>query len=81
MGKEIIELSSGQRFWLSLLAAAALPFTVAVFGAGEIDLNNSDEFLFVLSDFWFVSVMLGLMVFAALAVILWRLHGRAFCVL
>ena len=81
MGKEIIELSSGQRFWLSLLAAAALPFTVAVFGAGEIYLNNSDEFLFVLSDFWFVSVMLGLMVFAALAVILWRLHGRAFCVL
>ncbi len=78
MGKEIIELSSKQRIWLSLLAAAAFPFTVAIFGAGEIYLNNSDEFLFVLSDFWFVSAAIGLAVFAALAVILWLLHGRIF---
>lgn len=78
MGKEIIELSSKQRLWLSLLAAAAFPFTVAVFGAGEIYLNNSDEFLFVLSDFWFVSAVLGLVVFATLAVLLWFLRGKVF---
>jgi hypothetical protein len=76
MEKKIIELSSKQKVWLSLLAASVFPFTVAVFGTGEIYLNNSEEFLFVLSDFWFVSIAIGLALFAVLAVILWFLHGR-----
>lgn len=78
MEKKIIELSSKQKVWLSLLAASVFPFTVAVFGTGEIYLNNSEEFLFVLSDFWFVSIAIGLALFAVLAVILWFLHGKAF---
>ncbi|MBO4978916.1 MAG: sulfatase-like hydrolase/transferase [Clostridia bacterium] len=81
MSKEIIELSSRQRFWLSLLAAAALPFSVAIFGAGEIYLNNSDEFLFVLSDFWFVAIALGLATFAAFFVLLRILKGKVFHVI
>ena len=78
MEKKIIELSSKQKILLTLLAAATLPFTVAVFGTGEIYLNNSEEFLFVLSDFWLVSVAIGLAVFAVLAVLLWFLRGKAF---
>ncbi len=78
MEKEIIELSSKQKVWLSVLAAAALPFVIAVCGVGEIYLNNNDEFLFVLSDFWFVSVAIGVVVFAALTVLLWLLRGKVF---
>lgn len=81
MEKEITELSSRQRIWLSILAAATLPFTVAVCGVFEIYLNNSAEFLFVLSDFWLLSVAIGIAVFAALALLLRFLKGKVFHIL
>jgi len=78
MGKEVIELSAKQKLWFSLLAALTLPFTVMVCGAFEIYLNNSAEFLFVLSDFWLLLVALGLAVFVGLALLLGFLKGKAF---
>ncbi|MBE6662063.1 MAG: hypothetical protein E7606_02135 [Ruminococcaceae bacterium] len=78
MSKEIIELSSKQKLWLSILAAAALPFAVLICGIGEIYLNNSAEFLFVLSDFWPLSIGIGIAIFAVLAIVLRFLKGKAF---
>ncbi len=78
MSKKIIELSSRQKLWLSILAAVALPFAVLICGVGEIYLNNSAEFLFVLSDFWPLSIGLGIAIFAVLALVLRFLKGKAF---
>lgn len=78
MNKNITEFSPRQKIWLSALAALALPFIIAICGVGEIYLNNSDEFLFVLSDFWPLSVGIGAVVFVSLFVLLYFLKGKAF---
>ena len=66
MNKNFTEVSPKFKIFLSVLAAFALPFTIAVCGVGEIYLNNSDEFLFVLSDLWGWSVGIGMIIFVAL---------------
>ncbi len=81
MNKDITEISSRQKIWLSALAALALPFVIAICGVGEIYLNNSDEFLFVLSDFWFLSIGIGAAIFVALFLLLYFLKGKAFHVI
>ncbi|MBO5305908.1 MAG: hypothetical protein J6B12_04010 [Clostridia bacterium] len=78
MKKSVIELSSKQKIWLSILAALTLPFTVIVCGIFEIYLNNSAEFLFVLSDFWLMAVGLGVAIFSVLLLVLRVLKGKAF---
>lgn len=78
MKKKVIELSSKQKLWFSLLAALTLPFTVVICGVFEIYLNNSAEFLFVLSDFWYLCVALGVVLFLGLALLLRFLKGRTF---
>ena len=78
MSKNITEFSPRQKIWLSALAALALPFVIAICGVGEIYLNNSDEFLFVLSDFWFLSIDIGAVIFISLFLLLCFLKGKAF---
>ena len=78
MNKNFTEVSPKFKIFLSVLAAFALPFTIAVCGVGEFYLNNSDEFLFVLSDFWGWSVGIGMIIFVALFLLLYFLKGKAF---
>ena len=81
MEKKVIDFSSQQKIWLSILAAMALPFTIAVCGVGEIYFNNSDEFLFVLSDFWIYSIVIAIVSSVAVAVTMFFLRGKIFHVI
>ena len=80
MKQKRVKALSKQRLWLSILAAVVFPFTVAVFGVGEIYLNNSEEFLFLLSDFWPMAIGLALLVSAVFFVLLHVLRGKSFYV-
>lgn len=71
---------SRRQVLLSILAAAVLPLTVAVFGPYEIYVNNQNEFSFALSDFLWLAVLFGLAAFAVLGTILLSLRGKAFLV-
>lgn len=65
---------------LSVLAAAVLPFTVAVFGPYEIFVNNQSEFSFTLGDFWGLAILFALLAFVLIAAVLLMLRGKAFLI-
>ncbi len=63
---------------LSLLAAAVLPFTVAIFGPYEIFVNNQKEFSFAAEDFMGYAALIAVFLFALIAAVLLMLRGKAF---
>ncbi len=78
MERENTEMSGGLKRILVILASLTIPFIVLVYGTCGIYLDNSEEFLFRLSDFWGWLVLIGIVVFALIATLLFFLRGKVF---
>lgn len=66
------------RLFLTVLAAAVLPFTVAVFGPFEIFVNNKAEFPFAVGDFMPFAILMAVLAGVIIGAVLAFLRGRAF---